>query len=58
LGGLGRNPPTGPPSLVVPVASPRGHDLGVIGVVLPAGRVLPDTAALRREVGTLYGAPC
>jgi hypothetical protein len=51
-----REPGSGLASLVVPVTSPRGHDFGVIGIVLPPGRDLPEAASVRAEIGILYGA--
>jgi ABC-type sugar transport system ATPase subunit len=51
-----RDPSSELAALTVPVTSPRGHDLGVIGIVLPPGREPPDAAAVRAEIGTLQGA--
>jgi ABC-type sugar transport system ATPase subunit len=54
--GFVREPGSGLAGLIVPVTSPRGHDFGVIGIVLPPGRAPPGVAAVRAEIGTLYGA--
>jgi ABC-type sugar transport system ATPase subunit len=45
--------PDGLRSLVTQMTDRRGHDLGWIGLTLPAAATLPDPAALRRRVQTL-----
>jgi ABC-type sugar transport system ATPase subunit len=45
---------SGPASLLVPVRSHRGHDLGWIGLVL-AGKNLPDPLLLRQRIDTVFG---
>jgi ABC-type sugar transport system ATPase subunit len=51
-----REPGNGLASLVVQVTSPRGHDLGTIGIVLPPGRDLPDAPSIRARIATLFEA--
>ncbi|WP_118134528.1 sugar ABC transporter ATP-binding protein [Oceanicella sp. SM1341] len=45
--------PGGHTSLVLPMRNARGHDLGHIGLTLPAGAPLPDAAELRARMEAL-----
>jgi ABC-type sugar transport system ATPase subunit len=40
-------------TLIVEVRTPRGHDMGAIGLVLPADGALPSAAAIRDRVANL-----
>jgi ABC-type sugar transport system ATPase subunit len=51
-----REPDSGLASLIVQVKSPRGHDLGSIGVVLPPGLDLPEAAAIQARIATVFEA--
>ncbi len=48
--GFMAEPAGGPQTLLVPIRSGRGHDLGWIGLTLPGGAALPDAEAIRRAV--------
>jgi ribose transport system ATP-binding protein/rhamnose transport system ATP-binding protein len=47
-------PETALQTLIVDVRTPRGHDLGAIGLVLPADRPPPDAAAIRARITRLF----
>src|SRR5690606_13450115 len=40
----------GPATMLVPISSRRGHDLGWIGITLPAAAGLPDSGAVRDSI--------
>ena len=40
-------------TLLVPIRSPRGHDLGWVGLTVPAGRALPPASAIKARIGSL-----
>ena len=39
-------------TLLVPIIGPRGHELGLICLCLPAGKTLPDADAIARTVAS------
>jgi hypothetical protein len=41
-------------TLLTPLSNRRGHDLGWIGLSLPAGVAPPDPRALAAEAATLF----
>ncbi len=46
-------PENGRTSLIVPMTSPRGHDLGWVGISIPTTAVRPDPDAVRARIHTL-----
>ena len=40
-------------TLVVPMTSPRGHDLGWVGLSLPADRPLPAPDTIKSRIDTM-----
>jgi ribose transport system ATP-binding protein/rhamnose transport system ATP-binding protein len=47
-------PATALQTLIVDARTPRGHDLGTIGLVLPAGRPPPDADAIRARIASVF----
>ncbi len=46
-------PSGGRTTLVVPITSPRGHDLGWVGLSLSSGEALPSPEAIRARIDTM-----